>query len=157
MIARRIVFAVGATALCCAMAADFAGVLGRALGWNPLGLVEVVQLFVVAAISCSLVIATLEGAHAAVHMLTARLSPRMARSLERASNAFGALLFAALAIGAAWMLGDTWPLDERTDVLGLPVAPERIIALLALIWISLIFLAAAIQRPTLAGANGDRT
>jgi len=52
LVARRIVFAVGAMALCGAMAADFAGVAGRAIGWNPLGLVEIVQLFVVAAISC---------------------------------------------------------------------------------------------------------
>ena len=156
MVARRIVFAIGATALCGAMAADFAGVAGRAIGWNPLGLVEVVQLFVVAAITCSLVIATLEGAHAAVHMLTARLSPRMAQVLERLSNLCGALLFGGLATGAVWMLGDTWPLDERTDVLGLPVAPERIIAIFALAWISLIFLAAVFRRPAEAGIHADR-
>ena len=155
MIARRIVFAVGAAALCGAMAADFAGVVGRALGWNPLGLVEVVQAFVVVAISAALVIATLEGAHAAVHMLTVRLSAGQARILERASNALGALLFGCLAAGAAWMLHDTWPLDERTDVLGLPVAPERIVAICALAWIGLIFLAAVFRRSTDAGEHAD--
>ena len=89
-------------------------------------------------------------------MLTARLSPRVAHGLERLSNLCGALLFGSLAIGAAWMLGDTWPLDERTDVLGLPVAPERIIAIFALGWISLIFLAAAFRQPAEAGVHADR-
>lgn len=128
------------------MAADFAGVVGRAIGWNPLGLVEVVQVCVVGAISAALVMATLEGAHAAVHMLTGRLPPRLRQVLGRLSDGLGALLFASLAAGSAWMLSDTWALDERTDVLGLPVAPERIACLVALSWVALLFLISVFRR-----------
>ena len=67
-----------------------------------------------------------------------------AAALARLSQGLGALLFAGLAAGCAWMLADTWPLDERTDVLGLPIAPERIVAILALACVSLIFLAGAL-------------
>ena len=156
MIARRIVFAIGATALCGAMLANFAGVVGRAFGWNPLGLVEAVQVFVVAAISASLVIATMEGAHASVQMLSARLGPLAVRRLARLSDGLGFVFFAAVTAGMAWMLWDTWPLGERTDVLGLPVAPERVVGILAMGWISLLFLAALFRRRD-EDRHADRT
>jgi TRAP-type C4-dicarboxylate transport system permease small subunit len=152
-------FAIGSLALLGAMATDFIGVVGRHLGWTPLGLVEIVQLCVVGAISASIVVATLQGAHAAVHMITERLPPALARRLAQASDLLGAALFALLAAGSAWLLGDTWPLDERSDVLNLPIAPARIVWTGALLLTSAIFLVrglrtAALPHPDAPGVNG---
>ena len=140
---RTVTFAFGSTCLLGAMAVDFAGVVGRAFGWNPLGLVEIVQVFVVGAIASALVIATREGAHAAVRMLVDRLPVRAKDWLRRVSDLSGGVLFAALAFASAWLLTDTWPGDERSDVLGLPIAPERIVCTVALAWVAILFFTGA--------------
>ena len=141
---RKVTFAFGSFSLLGAMTVDFAGVVGRAFGWNPLGLVEIVQLFVVGAIASALVIATREGAHAAVRMLIDRLPIGARYRLRLLSELFGGVLFACLAFASAWLLVDTWPGDERSDVLGLPIAPERIVCTIALAWVAMLFFAGAL-------------
>lgn len=142
---QTVTFAFGSACLLGAMAVNFAGVVGRAFGWNPLGLVEVVQLFVVGAIASAMVIATREGAHAAVRMLIDRLPARAKAGLQLISELSGGVFFAALAFASAWLLADTWPGDERSDVLGLPIAPERIVCTVALAWVAILFFAGAVN------------
>ena len=150
-LARGLALGAGSIALLSAMAADFVSVVGRHLGFTLLGAVEFVQLCVVAAISSALILATLRGAHASVHILTERLPAAAATALARASNILGALLFALLAAGSFWMLSDTWGLDEHTDVLGLPLAPARIVWTGALAVTAVIFLLRAVMaRPAAA-------
>jgi TRAP-type C4-dicarboxylate transport system permease small subunit len=146
-LASRIVFVLGAAALLLAMTIDFVGVVGRMVGWSPLGLVEMVQFCVVGAISAALIIATVLDAHAAVHVVIERLPGGVAALLLRFSDLLGAALFAVLALGSGWMLADTWSLDERTDVLNLPLAPARIVWTAALVIVALLFVARAIGKP----------
>ena len=145
-LASTIVFWIGSVALLVAMATDFAGVIARALGMSPLGLVEVVQFCVVGAISSALIIATVGGAHAAVHVLTERLPKSAARFLLRLSDLLGFGLFAVFAFGCAWMLSDTFSLNERTDVIGLPVAPARMVWIAALVIVAVVFLVRAFSK-----------
>ena len=146
--ARGLALAAGSIALLAAMAADFISVVGRHLGFTLLGSVEFVQLCVVVAISSALIVATLRGAHASVHILTERLRPATARLLARGSDLLGAILFALLAAGSLWMLWDTWPLDERTDILALPLAPARILWTTALAATCVLFLIRALKAPS---------
>ncbi len=155
--ARGLALAAGSLALLAAMAADFVSVIARHLGVTLLGGVECVQLCVVVAISSALIIATLRGAHASVHILTERLPPAAARLLDRVAELLGALLFALLSAGSCWMLSDTWGLDERTDVLGIPLRPARILWTAALAATAVVFLmrAFAKSRPS-ANPEADR-
>jgi TRAP-type transport system small permease protein len=157
-LARGLALSAGSIALLAAMAADFISVIGRHLGFTLLGGVEFVQICVVVAISSALIVATLRGAHASVHILTERLAPSTARLLGRASDILGAILFLLLSAGSFWMLSDTWGLDERTDVLGLPLAPARILWTGALASTALVFLIRALARRTPdAQSGGDST
>jgi TRAP-type C4-dicarboxylate transport system permease small subunit len=157
-LARGLALAAGSIALLAAMAADFIGVVGRHLGFTLLGGTEFVQVCVVVAISSALIVATLRGAHASVHILTERLPATVARRLGRVSDLFGALLFALLTAGSFWMLWDTWGLDERTDILGLPLAPARILWTGALAATATVFLIRAFGPHPLPAAepHGDR-
>lgn len=123
----RWAFAAGAIGLLGAMAIDFTSVVGRHLGFPLLGSIELVQLCVVVAASAALVGGTLSGAHAAVHVLTERMPVAHQRFWARFAAALGALFFAALAIGGAWLASDTWPGDERSELLQLPFFPFRVI------------------------------
>lgn len=123
----RIAYSVGAAGLVIAMAADFSSVVARHLGHPIHGSIEVVQAAVVIAISAALIGATFAGAHAAVHVITERLSPAVRGPLARIASLLGALFFAALCAGGLWLLTDTLPGDERTDLLHLPLAPFRLI------------------------------
>ena len=143
--ARGLALAAGSIALLAAMAADFISVVGRHLGFSLLGGAEFVQVCVVAAISSALIVATLRGAHASVHILTERLPAAAARLLERASDLLGAVLFAVLAAGSVWMLADTWSLDERTDILGIPLAPARMVWIAALSFTAVVFALRALR------------
>ena len=154
-LARGVALAAGSIALLAAMAADFISVAGRHLGFSLLGGTEFVQVCVVVAISSALIVATLRGAHASVHILTERLRPATARLLARGSDLLGAVLFVLLAAGSYWMLSDTWGLDERTDILGVPLAPVRILWTAALAATSLVFLIRAMRAAATAEPAAD--
>jgi len=146
-LARGLALTTGSIALLAAMAADFISVIARHLGLTLLGATEFVQICVVVAISSALIVATLRGAHASVHILTERLRPATARLLARGSDLLGAVLFVLLAAGSYWMLSDTWGLDERTDILGIPLAPARVLWIAALAATAVVFLIRALGNP----------
>lgn len=120
-------FALGGVGLFAAMAVDFLSVVGRHIGLPFAGAIEIVQVCVVIAASAALVGATLAGTHAAVHVITERLPAGPRRILARLAALLATLFFAGLALGGLWLLSDTLPGDERTDLLHLPLAPLRIL------------------------------
>ena len=142
-------FAIGGVGLFAAMAVDFLSVVGRHTGFPFAGAIEIVQVCVVIATSAALVGATLAGTHAAVHVITERLPPGPRRVLARFAALLSTLFFAGLAVGGFWLLTDTLPGDERTDLLHLPLAPLRVLWCTACAIAALLFLV-QVFRPKLA-------
>jgi TRAP-type C4-dicarboxylate transport system permease small subunit len=141
----KICFIVGGASLLLAMATDFVSVVSRHVGLQVLGAIEIVEYCIVGAISSALVIATLGGGHAAVHLLTERLRDGPRRVLARLSDLLSALCFFGFLAGDAWLAADVWNRDERSDLLGLPIAPARILWCLSLALACLIVLRAALR------------
>ncbi len=119
--------AIGSAALVAAMLVDFASVLGRHIGFRVTGAIEIVQVCVTAAIASALVIATLRGAHAAVHLVTSRLPKGAQIVVGRISDLLTAAVFIALLTGDAWLTLDVWSQNEKSDLLGLPIVPARLV------------------------------
>lgn len=130
---RRLSSAIGGLALCLAVAVDFASVVLRHVGVRFYGSIEIIQFCVLAAISSALILASIEGAHASVHLLVTRVGPRMRGVLGRLSDGLTALAFILLLTGGAWVAADLWPQDERSDLLRLPFAPARLLWAVALV------------------------
>lgn len=151
----RVAFAMGAVGLLGAMATDAVSVLGRHLGRPFVGSIEIVQACVVLSASSALVGATLAGGHAAVHVLTERLPAGLSDILARIGSLIGAALFAALAVGGGWLIVDVWSLDERGDLLGLPIVPLRIVWLFACGLTSILFVAEAVRSRPPASVSDD--
>jgi TRAP-type C4-dicarboxylate transport system permease small subunit len=122
----RVFFFVGAAGLLTAMASDATAVIGRHLGIPFLGSIELVQASVVLATSSAMIVATLVGAHATVHVLLDRLPARARGVLEVFGSLAGLACFALLASGSAWLAKDLWAGGERTELLGIPILPLRL-------------------------------
>ena len=120
-------FVLGSLGLLCAMASDALAVLGRHLGLPLRGSIELVESSIVLMACASLVGTTLERGHASVHLLTERLPARARRVLASAANLAGALFFAWLLLGSALVLADLWHGAEQTELLGIPIAPLRVL------------------------------
>ena len=152
----RASFGLGAICLLVAMAADFAGVVARHLGLTLLGVIEVIQLCIVGIISAALVTATVTGSHAAVHLLTSRLTQPWRGRVERTCELVAGVLFLVLAVGDGWILVDLWPRHEQSDLLHLPYAPARALWCASLAISGVLALAAVLSpiRPVARPAGG---
>jgi TRAP-type C4-dicarboxylate transport system permease small subunit len=135
-------FAIGGFSLIAALGIDFLSVICRRLGFPLVGSVELVQYCIAGIVSTAVVVATLTDNHAAVHVLTERLSATARRALARLSDLMSVAFLLALLIGDAWIALELWPRDERSDLLQLPFAPMRLLWCLALALAFLIALAA---------------
>jgi len=123
----RVSVGLGGCALLAAVAIDFTSVVARHIGLHVSGAIELIQFCIVAAISAALLVATLEGAHASVQLLTSRAPEAWRRRLEWLSDGLSFLALSALLVADAWVAADLWPQDERSDLLGLPFAPARVL------------------------------
>jgi TRAP-type C4-dicarboxylate transport system permease small subunit len=141
----RTSFVLGAFGLLGAMSIDAGAVVGRHLGVPLLGSIELVESCVVLMASASLVGTTLERGHASVHILTQQLSAAGSVRLQRASDLLSAVFFAVLAIGSSIVARDLWGGDERTELLGLALAPLRLLWCASAFGIAGAFVAAAIR------------
>jgi TRAP-type C4-dicarboxylate transport system permease small subunit len=128
----RLAAALGGAALLLAVTVDAGGAAARRLGISLPGSIELIQPCIVAIVASALVIATVERGHAAVHLVTARLSPSWRSRFERFAAALSFLVFATLFAGEAWLFAELWPAQERGDLLGLPIAPQRALWCLSL-------------------------
>ncbi len=143
---QRLVFWIGSIGLLSAAAIDGVAVLGRHIGFTVLGSIELVQVAVVLIASSAMIGATIVGAHAAVHIVTERLSPGGARTARRFADALSALTFILFAVGSAWVAADLWSGHERTELLLLPLRWFRLIWIAATVIIAVLFARAAFAR-----------
>jgi TRAP-type C4-dicarboxylate transport system permease small subunit len=137
--AMRILSIVGGLALMTAMATDVISVIGRQTGWPLIGSIELVQAAVVISAATGMIVATIARSHAVVHVLVNRLDPAPKRAVLRVSRLAAALMFAALAAGAAWSLAAHWGGHEESELLGIPYTPLRMVLVSACVVIAAIF------------------
>lgn len=144
--ATRAAFLVGGTGLFVAMATDAIAVLGRHAGFTLLGSIEVVQACIVLIASSAMIFATLKGTHAAVHILTERLSAPAVALLARVAALLSMSLFILLATGCLWLVADLWNGHERTELLHIPITPLRLLQIAALLFVAALFARALFRR-----------
>ena len=142
----RIAMAVGSVALLLAMGTEAMAVIGRHTRMPLVGSVEFVQACVVVATSSAIVAATVLDAHARVHLLTARLSPAGQARLRRLADLLSAAVFAVFAGGSIWLAAEMWSTTEKTQLLGVPLAPLRAFWCASAALTALLFLVSALKR-----------
>jgi TRAP-type transport system small permease protein len=109
------------------------------------GSIELVQAAVLIAGSVALIVATLAGSHARVHLLLDRVSEGSRTLLNRTGSLLAALFFLGLLIGNLWIAADLWGGHEVSEIVGVPYAALRVFANVALAAVALIFLRDAIK------------
>lgn len=124
---RGLLYYVGSAGLLCVMLVETIAVIGRRIGVPVTGALEIVQVAIVPAACAAMLIATLRGAHAAVHMLTEKLPEATRRRIERGTALLAALFFAAMCAGAAWLAAEYWNSYEQSEVLHIPFRPLRLL------------------------------
>ena len=142
-----ILFYIGAAGLLLVMVIEVIAVIGRHLRIPLLGALEMAQAAILPAACASMVIASLAGTHAVVHLLTERLSSRVRGWVDRASSLIAALYFSGLCIGAVWLAMDYWESFEESDVLHIPFRPLRVLVAVSAGALALIFLHRCLRRP----------
>jgi len=140
----------GALGMLGAMACEALAVLGRHVGLPLLGSLEIVEACIVLMACASLVGTTLERGHASVHILTEHLSERTRRGLALFTNLLCALFFACLLIGSLWIEADLWHGAEQSELLGIPIAPLRLLWCTTALGLSGAFLGQALAQRTAA-------
>jgi TRAP-type C4-dicarboxylate transport system permease small subunit len=141
-----VLFYVGSAGLLLVMLIETIAVIGRHVRIPLLGALELAQAAILPAACASMVIASLAGTHAVVHLLTERVPPPARRVMDRASALLAALFFGGLAIAAAWLVSDFWSTFEESDVLHIPFRPLRIVVAVSAGALSLIFAHRAVRR-----------
>lgn len=136
---RGLLFYAGSAGLLCMMLVEAAAVIGRHIGTPVMGALELVQAAIVPAACAGMLIATLRGAHAAVHMLTERLPPAVRRATEVAGALLAAVFFAALSVGAAWLAIEYWNSYEQSEVLHISFRPLRLLVTVTSAALAVVF------------------
>jgi TRAP-type C4-dicarboxylate transport system permease small subunit len=137
---RGVLFYVGSAGLLAIMSIEVIAVIGRHLRVPLLGALEMAQASIVPAACASMVIASLLGTHAVVHIVTERLPERWRDRLARVSAFLSALFFVGLCIGSSWLTMEFWNSYEETDVLHIPFRPLRVLVTVCSAALALIFL-----------------
>jgi TRAP-type C4-dicarboxylate transport system permease small subunit len=138
-------FFVGSAGLLAVMLVEAVAVIGRHAGLPVLGALELVQTAIVPAACAAMLIATLRGAHAAVHMLTDRMPQAWRERTERLGALLAALFFGALTAGAVWLAADYWHGFEHSEVLHIPFRPLRMLVAASALSLTALFLYRAIR------------
>lgn len=141
-----VLFYVGASGLMLAMLVEAIAVLGRQIGVPLLGALEIIQAAILLTASTSMLMATLTGAHATVHLLVERLSPRGQAALRRAACVVASAFFACLTIAALWLTIDAWNDFEHSELLHIPYRPLRVIVVVMTAAVAGVFAYKAVQR-----------
>jgi TRAP-type transport system small permease protein len=143
---KRALFWLGGMALLAATLLDTVSVIGRNAGFAIHGVIELIQAAVLVAGGIALVMATLAGAHARVHLVLDRLTMQHKVTAERAAALLTALLFAAMLAGSAWLAVELWGAHETSELLGVPWRWMRLFANLCLLGAVAVLLRQAFQR-----------
>lgn len=144
----NLAYGLGSVGLLVATGADSLAVLGRHTGFHLLGSIEIVQSAVVLIASSAMVVATLVGSHAAVHIVTERLRTATRQRLAIIAAAISALTFAILAAGSIWLLADLWDGYEQTELLAIPLRWLRLLWIVASLFIVALLVRDAARRRT---------
>jgi TRAP-type C4-dicarboxylate transport system permease small subunit len=147
-LARGPLFYVGAGGLLIVMVVETVAVIGRRIGWPLLGAIEVIQAAILTAACVATVSATLNQAHATVHLLTDRLPSGAKQWLLRLAALLAALFFASLAVATAWLAADFWHAHEESELLHISFRPLRAMTVLAAGAVAAIFLYRALRSGT---------
>ena len=140
------IFAVGAIGLLTVMAVDTIAVLGRHLGMPLLGAIEIIQAAILISACAATVIATINQAHAAVHLVTDRLGPRAKHALSVIAAVLATLFFVGLCLGVVWLAMDFWSAREESELLHIPYRPLRALAALTIASVAALFAYQALRR-----------
>jgi TRAP-type C4-dicarboxylate transport system permease small subunit len=116
-----------------AMVVDTIAMLGRQLHVPLLGAIEIVQAAVLIGAAGALLMATLDGVHARVHLLVDRLSPRGRQWSGRLNTLAAMVFYLALLTGSAWITADLWAGHEESELLRIPYLPLRVLVLVTLL------------------------
>jgi len=119
-------------ALLVAVAVDTLAMIGRQVRLPLVGSIEIVEAVVLVAAAGALVLATLEGAHARVNLLLARLPSVWRARLEKLHALAAALFSAGLLAGTLWIAADLWSAHEESELLHIPYRPLRMVTAAAL-------------------------
>ena len=98
---RGVLFYVGAAGLLMVMVIEVVSVVGRHTRIPLVGALEMAQAAIVPAACASMILASLAGAHAVVHLVTERLPPRMRAWMSRFS-AFSRACFSPVCVLARY-------------------------------------------------------
>jgi TRAP-type C4-dicarboxylate transport system permease small subunit len=143
---RGALFFIGAGGLLAMMLVETAAVIGRHIGTPVMGALEIVQFAIVPAACASMLIATLQGAHAAVHMVLERMPQGAQDWARRLGSVLAGLCFVALTAGSAWLALEYWNAFEQTEVLHLSLRPLRVLITLAAAALTFVFFHRALER-----------
>lgn len=138
-------YGLGGIGLLGATASDALAVAGRHAGLPLLGSIELVQAMVVFLGTSAMLIATLTGGHASVHIVTERLQSSAKDRLARIAALCSAGVFLLLAAGSIMVAHDLWNGHEETEMLQLPLRWLRLLWIVFSIMIAGIFLRRAIK------------
>lgn len=142
----RLLVIAGGGALLVAMAADAIAVVGRHVGMPLLGSIEIVQAAVLFAAAAAMLVATIRGTHAVVHLLVDRWPQRLRPWLRAAIGLVSAAFFLALLAGSVWIAADLWSGHEESELLRIPYRPLRLAVIAATAAIAVAFLLHAIRQ-----------
>ena len=143
---RGVLFYVGSAGLLAVMVVEVIAVIGRHVRVPLLGALEIAQAAIVPAACASMVIASLTGAHAAVHLVTERMPERVRGVMSRVSAMLAGVFFTGLSIGSCWLTFEFWNSFEETDVLHIPFRPLRVLVTICAAALALIFFHRCIRR-----------
>lgn len=141
-----VLFYIGACGLMLVMVIEVIAVAGRHIRIPLLGALEMAQAAILPAACASMVIASLAGTHAVVHLLTERMPDRVRGWMARLSALISALYFAGLFVGATWLTADYWNSFEESDVLHIPFRPLRILVAVSAGALAFIFVHRCLRR-----------
>lgn len=136
---------IGGFSLLGAMATDTVAVAGRHLGNPFLGSIEIAQALVLISGGSALVMATLFGTHACVHLVTERLPAQWAVWLMRIGAVASAVFFVAVLAGSFWIYRDMQAAFEESEILRLSIWPLRIVVMICLAATVSLFLKQAVK------------
>jgi TRAP-type C4-dicarboxylate transport system permease small subunit len=138
-------FYVGAAGLLSVMVIEAIAVVGRHARIPLLGALEMAQAAIAPAACASMVIASLAGTHAVVHLVTERLPESWRERATRTSAALAGVFFTGLFIGAGWLTTEFWNSFEETDVLHIPFRPLRLLVTVCAGTLAVIFFARSLR------------
>lgn len=108
----------GGIALLGATAIDVIAVVGRQVGLPLHGSIELVQVMVLVAGAIALLLATVAGSHARVHLLVDRLQGVARDRALRFTTLLTSLFFALVLAGSGWIAIDLWGAHELGEITG---------------------------------------